>query len=91
MIDFEWDPAKAGANEEKHGVSFFEATEVFDDHYSSSVRDPDHSSDEERHLIFGLSKSGQYLLVSYYTERGDRIRIISARQMTSRERRAYEH
>lgn len=48
MIDFEWDPAKARANEEKHGVSFFEATEVFDDDYSSSVRDPDYSDDEDR-------------------------------------------
>ena len=89
MIDFEWDPAKAEANEKKHGVSFFEGTEVFDDDYSSAVRDPDHSVEEDRYLIFGLSKSGRYLVVSY-TERGDLIRIISAREMTPRERRAYE-
>lgn len=89
MIDFEWDPAKAKANEEKHGVSFFEGSEVFADDYSSTVRDPDHSEDEDRYLIFGLSKSGRHLVVSY-TERGDRIRIISAREMTPRERRAYE-
>lgn len=89
MIDFEWDPAKAKANEEKHGVSFFEACEVFDDDYSSSVRDPDHSEDEDRYLIFGLSRSGKYLVVSY-TERGNRIRVISVREMTPRERRAYE-
>jgi uncharacterized DUF497 family protein len=89
VIDFEWNPAKARTNEEKHGVSFFEATDVFGDGYSSSLRDPDHSDDEDRYLIFGLSRTGKYLVVSY-TERGDRIRIISAREMTPRERRAYE-
>lgn len=89
MIDFEWDPAKSKANEEKHGVSFVEASEVFDDDYSSTVRDPDHSEAEDRYLIFGLSASRKCLVVSY-TERGDRIRIISAREMTPRERRAYE-
>ena len=88
-MEFEWDPAKDRANEGKHGVSFFEACEVFDDDHSSAARDPDHSIDEDRYLIFGMSKRGRYLVVSY-TERGDRIRPISARQMTARERRAYE-
>ena len=88
-MDFEWDPEKARANESEHEVSFFEACEVFDDDHSSAVRDPDHSLDEERYLIFGLSKGGKYLVVSY-TERGERIRLISARQMTPRERKAYE-
>ena len=88
-MDFEWDPAKARLNESKHGVSFFEACEVFDDDHSSAVRDPDHSVDENRYLIFGVSKGGRYLVVSY-TERDDRIRLISARQMTPRERKAYE-
>jgi len=88
-MDFEWDPEKAKLNESKHGVSFFEACEIFDDDHSSAVRDPDHSVDEERYLIFGLSKAGSYLVVSY-TEPGDRIRLISARQMTPREREAYE-
>jgi len=88
-MDFEWDPEKAKLNETKHGVSFFEACEIFDDDHSSAVRDPDHSVDEERYLIFGLSKAGSYLVVSY-TERGDRIRLISARQMTPREQEAYE-
>lgn len=89
MIEFEWDPEKANANEKKHGVSFFEACEVFEDAHSSTVRDPDHSLDEDRYLIFGMSKGGKYLVVSY-TERSDKIRLISARQMTSRERKAYE-
>ena len=88
-MNFEWDLAKADANENKHGVSFLEACEVFDDDHSSAVRDPDHSLDEDRYLIFGMSKGGKHLVVSY-TERGDRIRLISARQMTPRERKAYE-
>lgn len=88
-MEFEWNPAKASANESKHGISFFEACEVFDDDHSSAVRDPDHSVAENRYLIFGMSKGGKYLVVSY-TERGDRIRPISARQMTLRERKAYE-
>ena len=89
-MDFEWDPTKARANEQKHGISFLEACDVFGDDHSSSIRDPDHSIDEDRHLIFGLSKAGKYLVVSY-TERGERIRLISARDMTPRERQAYEH
>ena len=89
MLNFEWDPEKDRANEQSHGATFFEASEVFDDDHSSSVRDPDHSLDEDRYLIFGVSKGGTYLVVSY-TERGDRVRLILARQMTPRERRAYE-
>jgi hypothetical protein len=89
VLIFEWDSQKARDNEQEHGVSFTEASEVFDDDHSSSVPDPDHSADEDRYLIFGVSKQGQHLVVSY-TERGERIRLISARQMTSRERRAYE-
>jgi uncharacterized DUF497 family protein len=88
-MDFEWDPAKARANESKHEVSFFEACEVFDDAHSSTIRDPDHSLDENRYLIFGMSKGGKHMVVSY-TESGDRIRLISARQMTPRERKSYE-
>ena len=89
MLIFEWDAEKARENEQKHGVGFPEASEVFDDDHSSSVPDPDHSADEDRYLIFGISKQGLRLVVSY-TERGERIRLISARPMTSRERRAYE-
>lgn len=89
MLIFEWDAEKAQANEQKHGVGFLEASEVFGDDHSSTVQDPDHSVDQARYLIFGMSKQDRYLVVSY-TERGDRIRLISARQMTSRERRAYE-
>jgi uncharacterized DUF497 family protein len=89
VLVFEWDPDKARANEQNHEVTFAEASEIFDDEHSSTVRDPDHSLDEDRYLMFGVSKGGKYLVVSY-TERGDRIRLISARLMTPRERRAYE-
>ena len=89
MMDFEWDETKALANQKKHGVSFFEATEVFSDELSSCVHDPDHSYDEERYLLFGVSSKGNHLVVSF-TERSEVIRIISARQMTVQERSAYE-
>lgn len=88
-MDFEWDPAKAKANLEKHGVSFEEAAQVFADVLSSVASDPDHSLAEERFVIFGKSSKGRYLVASF-TDRGDRIRVISAREMTRRERAAYE-
>ena len=88
-MDFEWDSEKAKENEDKHGVSFIEASEVFGDDHSSTVPDPDHSEDEDRYLIFGVSRNGRYLVVSY-TEREERNRLISARTMTPRERKAYE-
>lgn len=87
-MDFEWDPNKARSNLFKHGVSFIEASEVFSDTFSSSY-DPDHSDSESRCLIFGKNYSGKYLVVSY-TDRNGKIRIISARPMTPRERRSYE-
>jgi uncharacterized DUF497 family protein len=89
VLIFEWDQEKARANEQDHEVTFAEASEVFADDHSSCAPDPDHSLDEGRYLIFGVSRGGRYLVVSY-TERGDRIRLISARPMTPRERRAYE-
>ncbi len=88
-MNFEWDKTKAQTNENKHGVSFIEASEVFDDEHSSSVHDPDHSYGEERYLLFGISSKGNLLVVSY-TERLNIIRIISARRMTRQERKAYE-
>jgi uncharacterized protein len=55
MMDFEWDPEKARLNLLKHGISFIEGSEVFGDDFASSVRDPEHSLNEERYLIFGKS------------------------------------
>jgi uncharacterized DUF497 family protein len=88
-LDVEWDPEKAASNASKHGVTFDEAATVLADVLSVTFPDLDHSGEEERLLLFGQSETGRFLVVSL-TERDDAIRIISARQMTSRERREYE-
>lgn len=88
-MDFEWDPEKALSNVRKHGIAFLEASEVFGDILSSTVPDPDHSGEELRFLIFGQTMAGKHLVVAY-TERNRLLRIISARDMTARERKAYE-
>ena len=88
-LRFEWDPDKAESNLEKHQVSFPDAATVFADTLSMTYDDPDHSLDEERYVTIGHSDSGQLLMVAH-TDRGDSIRIISARKLTRRERRAYE-
>ena len=88
-MNYEWDTRKAKTNFEKHGVSFEEGITVFNDPLYVDFYDPDHSADEHRYIIIGLSSAGQLLLVSY-TERENTIRLISAREVTSAERRAYE-
>ena len=86
---FEWDPSKASDNQRKHRVSFDEASTVFGDPLALTIHDPYHSIDEERYLTTGLSRNHRLIIVSH-TERESRIRIISAREVTSRERRQYE-
>jgi uncharacterized protein len=86
---FEWDKNKAAGNLSKHGVGFEEAQTVFDDPLLIEFYDPDHSEDEARYLIVGVSARRRLLIVSY-TERGDSIRLISAREVTRSERKAYE-
>ena len=88
-LEFEWDPVKAALNLRNHGVSFDEATTVLRDTLSITIADPDHSNSEDRFIDIGMSHRGQLLVVSY-TERGDRIRIISARPPTRAERKSYE-
>lgn len=88
-LEFEWDAAKAEANQKKHDVSFEEASTVFGDPLSVTVADPDHSAREQRLLILGRSASGRLLVVAH-VERGERIRLISARTATPRERIDYE-
>ncbi|GAB4400371.1 MAG: BrnT family toxin [Anaerolineales bacterium] len=88
-MEFEWDPQKAARNLAKHGVSFAEAATVFGDPLSVTVSDPDHSDEEDRFIIVGQSYRGRLLMVSF-GERGDAVRIISARELTRAERRAYE-
>jgi uncharacterized DUF497 family protein len=88
-LRFVWDAAKAAENLAKHGVSFEEASTVFRDPLSQTGRDPDHSLDEERFIVFGLSTKGRLLVVAH-VERNDTIRIISARAATASERTIYE-
>jgi uncharacterized DUF497 family protein len=88
-IEFEWDLNKAAHNFQKHGVAFEEAATVFRDDLSITATDPDHSEEEERYITVGLSSRDRLLMVAH-TERGNSVRIISARELTSRERRQYE-
>ena len=88
-LEFEWDPAKAEANLKEHGISFDEATTIFRDTLSITISDPDHSDYEDRFVDIGMSHRMQLLVVSY-TERKDKIRIISARRATRAERKNYE-
>ncbi len=88
-LRFTWDPAKAAANLRKHGVSFIEASTAFADSLSATIPDPDHSVGEERFVLMGLSDRGRLLVVAH-VERGDLIRIISARLASRRERKTYE-
>jgi uncharacterized DUF497 family protein len=86
---FEWDPAKAEKNLKKHRVAFAEASSVFADNLSVTFPDPDHSVDEDRYITMGESSDGRLLAVAHI-DRDDKIRIISAREMTRGERRYYE-
>ncbi len=88
-MKFEWNRDKADLNLKKHGVSFGEASTVFNDPLSITFPDPDHSYGEERYIIMGLSSAGRVVVV-HHTERGDGVRIISAREATRKERRFYE-
>ncbi len=88
-MEFEWDPEKAEENLRNHGVAFTEAQTVFGDPLEVTIPDPDHSDGEFRFLSLGRSEADRLLVVSY-TERGSRIRIISAREATPKERRDYE-
>ena len=88
-LKFEWEDSKAEANLRKHGVSFAEASTVFSDFLSLTIPDPPHSAGEERLVIIGCSEK-QRLLVVVHTERGNVIRIVSARKATPHERKTYE-
>jgi hypothetical protein len=88
-MDFEWDSQKAQTNETKHNVSFHEAATVFGDPLAVTFQDPDHSVNESRFITLGLSRFNQWLVVSH-TDRSGKIRNISARRMTKKERKIYE-
>jgi uncharacterized protein len=86
---FEWDHRKAHQNIKMHGISFDEASTAFRDPLSRTIDDPLHSKGEERLVLIGESQRSR-LLVVVHTERGDRVRIISARLATNKERVRYE-
>lgn len=87
-MEFEWDPRKAAKNLRAHGVSFDEAATVFGDPLGVTAPDPDHSQGEERFITVGLSGVSRLVMVAH-TERGGRIRIISARGLSPAERKTY--
>jgi uncharacterized DUF497 family protein len=89
-LRFEWDQRKADSNLKKHGVTFQEATSVFADALSITIPDPNHSALEARFLDLGLSHRNRLLVISY-TERGESIRIISARRASRSEQKYYEN
>jgi uncharacterized protein len=89
-LRFEWDERKAAVNAKKHGVSFDEAKSVFVDEHAKLIDDPDHSEDEERFVLLGLSSALRLLLVCHcYRSEGNVIRIISARKANTQESRSY--
>jgi len=88
-LAFEWDPRKAALNLAKHKVSFVEAVTAFGDPLGQIIDDPRYSADEERFVLLGRSDRRR-LLVVMFTERGEAIRLISARRATPRERRRHE-
>ncbi len=88
-MKFEWDKRKAVSNIKKHGVPFEEASTVFGDPLSLTIQDPIHSNKEERYVTIGLSAKFRIIVV-IHTDRGDNIRIISARLATKGEKNNYE-
>lgn len=91
MIKFEWDPPKAVANLKKHQVSFEEAKSVFYDEFAVQFFDEEHSGDEERFIMLGLSSGAKLLIVCHCErEEGSVVRIISARKATKRESAFYQ-
>lgn len=90
-LRFEWDPKKDAANRRKHGISFDEARTVFSDERALLLDDPEHSDEEERFVLLGLSSSLRTLVVCHcYRDAESVIRLISARKATKGERVTYE-
>ena len=89
-LHFEWDERKAAANEKKHGVSFQEAKSVFFDERAKLIDDPDHSEQEDRFILLGLSSGLRVLVVCHCCRDSDRVlRIISARRASKMEAKFY--
>ena len=89
-LEFTWDDAKARSNTKKHGVSFAEAQSAFSDERARIIDDPDHSDDEDRFVLLGMSAKPRLLIVvSAYRDQEAKIRIISARKAMPQERALY--
>jgi len=88
-MEFEWNPEKATENLKKHRVTFQEAATIFGDPLAITFYDPDHSTNENRYITFGMSLQKR-LVVASHTERRGKTRIISARLMDRKERKIYE-
>ncbi len=89
-LRFEWDEKKYNLNQGKHSISFLEAQTVFSDENGLLLDDPDHSLEEERYIILGMSSKLRLLVISHTYRREDLIvRIISARKATRMEQRQY--
>ena len=89
-LDFEWDANKDAANQRKHGVSFAEAESAFTDARARLIADPDHSEEEDRFILLGMSCRSRLLVVCHCVRNEDRIRIISARKANQSEKNSYE-
>jgi len=90
MLQFDWNPEKAQSNVKKHSITFDEASTVFSDRLSLTIHDPIHPEVEERFISMGTSCRNRVLTI-VHTDQGDRIRIISARKATKKERFYYEN
>jgi len=91
MFVFEWDESKAKSNLKKHGVSFEEAQSVFFDENARIVPDPEHSDDEDRFILLGISANVRILTVCHcYRQDEKTVRIISARRATNHEAKQYQ-
>jgi len=90
QLKFDWDPEKAEANRKKHKIAFEEAVSVFSDENALIISDPDHSADEERFVLLGMSWSLRILVVCHCFRKNDQvIRIFSARKATKAESKQY--
>ena len=91
MLEFSWDPEKAKTNQKKHGISFEEAQTAFYDDNARIIHYPDHSKEEDRFILLGMSVKRRALIICHCYRDGDKIiRIISARKATGAERKEYE-
>lgn len=90
MVHFVWDERKNESNKKKHGISFEEALSCFYDPLHVLINDPDHSNNEERMVLIGMSSKDRLLVVVHAEKTEDEVRLISARKATRKERKQYE-